>query len=133
MGQSTDAILCFGVCVASETVEPWEELPEHEDDDAEALDIAKNPLGFMAFMGNTENVDGVEIELVQHQSSECPEYIVAAKASVLTAHRGYPQPVLSLETKEAWEPAIRAFCKKHKVRTDPQRAHPRWIIASDWS
>ena len=132
MGQSTDAILCFGVCVASETVE---EFDEGDDDSDEAQEKAEkaNPLGYMVFMGNSETIDGCEIKLVQHQSASCPEYLVAVKSSVLRAWRGNPKPVTSLETQATWETAVRAFCEKHNIKCEDGLSNPQWWLASDWS
>jgi hypothetical protein len=132
MGQSTDAILCYGMLVASETIEDWEEQPDEAGDEAEKK---RNPLGYMAWMGEGETIDGVEVKLVSHCSSDYPEYIVAIAESEMMAWRGNPKPVLGLTTRPEWDAAIRKFIEKYGVELEENEHNdvPRWWIASDWS
>src|SRR5271170_950184 len=75
MGQSTDALLVYGV-------------PLHEDEDlsydAEDENAPKDGPRYMAYMGKSE--DGVSI--VDHCSSDSPMYFVAINGVVFRASRG---------------------------------------------
>ncbi len=129
MGQSTDAILCFGVCVASETIDQFE---EHEDEGADAAEQERNPLGYFVCMGTTFDVDGVKLKLEQHQSSEYPEYILTVSESIVTAWRGHPKTIASLDIKPEWADAVRAACKLHGIQCEGGDDEPKWWLASDW-
>jgi hypothetical protein len=59
-----------------------------------------------------------------------PEYYVALKSSILTAHRGYPEEVKS----NLWEPSpeakekLKKFCEEMKIPWQD----PKWYLASYW-
>lgn len=121
MGVSTDAYLVFGVPVPEEFIEEYEDTEEEDDG-------SSNPLGYMAYMGSSVDIDGVKVGLVQHCSSDYPEYFVVPDGAKFYAWRGNPVVVASLDTKPEWVPALRAFCEKHNIPWQ----EPQWWLASDF-
>ena len=153
MGTSTDAIICFGVSFEEDTEFPWDDNKWSDIDEWWLYEVCgyKDPFEMWDETGNY--IDGIEppeekqneyydtrrafkekhpllIELVPHCHCDNPMYIVAAKGTVLTASRGYPQEVtpeiltVSNETREA----LINFCKEHGLEGEP-----KWWLASDWS
>jgi hypothetical protein len=123
---NTDAILCYGVQVQSETIEEFSE-GETEEEFEQAK--AANPLGFLAWSGDKEEHLGVGVSLIGHQSNSYPEYMVAVSASAVRAWRGNPKRIVSVLAGPAWADAIEAFCKKHNVKTAGAIG---WWMASHW-
>src|SRR6187551_3834259 len=118
MGQSTDAILVYGIDFGDEP--PWPEFDEPEEEyDEEACKLL-NPLGWMVFNGDA--VDGIVI--VRHCSGDCPMYIVGVAGTELRAWRGSPKTVAGLETKPEWDAALQAFLLKNNIQTDE---HAAWL------
>jgi len=119
MGQSTDAILVYGVDLG-------EELPDSLSFDEDSHDEKSNPVGYAFWMGKA--VDGVE--LVSHCSDRCPMYILAAAASETRAWRGDPKLITELKVDPAWDAALDAFADANGIEL-PKR--PGWLLASWWS
>jgi len=100
MGQSTDAILCFGRKLSEEDV---------------------------ALMG--EDGDWISgSNIVMHCSDSYTEYILVAKDSVVTARRGYPEKITSLEIKDGWLSEITAAEDEHSL----EHQEPNWWLCSWW-
>lgn len=112
MGVSTDAILVFGVPLPEEHVEYFKD-PDHEDE----LEQAKkdNPLGYMAYMGEA---DDLGVQLQEHCSDSCTEYIAHVRPSI-RAWRGQVVPVapetLALPPAVGELEALRKFCERHNI------------------
>ncbi len=124
MGQSTDAILVYGVDLGED------ELPEalvfNDEDDGGDTEESK-PIAFALYMGRSLP-SGVTV--VNHCSDSCTMRILAIEASELRAWRGSPQAVAELKVDPAWDAAIDAFAAEHGI-TLPKR--PGWLLASWWS
>lgn len=116
MGTRTDAYYFFGIPLADDVIEPFD-----EDDEASP----RSGPSFMAFFGNSE--DGVE--LVEHCSNECPQYCVALAGTVVRARRGHARRVESPEVHDGGVSALRRFCEKYKLKTVGK---PGWYVASYW-
>jgi hypothetical protein len=114
MGQSTDAIVAYGVPLEEGSVEDYDEEGGEESGPA-----------YMAFMGNSEG--GIEIE--SHCSGDYTMHFVAIKGTRRIAHRGHPVKVTTPEPKPEWDGKIEAFCKKYKLKATGK---PAWWLMSWW-
>jgi|SRR6478609_8594297 len=123
MGQSTDAILVYGVDLGED------ELPEalvfNDEDDGDTEE--SKPIAYALYMGRPLP-SGVTI--VNHCSDSCTMRIIAIEASELRAWRGHPKEVPTLVAKPEWDAAIDEFAAEHGI-TLPKR--PAWLLASWWS
>lgn len=124
MGQSTDAILIYGVDFGEDP--PWEPFNEFENEEELEASKLANPLGYLAFNGGHEN----EIMIESHCSGSAPMYIIGIKDSRHWAWRGNPVKVASTAVKPEWDALLAVFFAKHKI-TAPDT--PAWLLASWWS
>lgn len=154
MSVSTDAILCYGFEVGDEDEKPAWMQPEEGDEDfdfetflvARLSDSIKEPGEFNKisydhdpeirkqwsdyWAAKREFVKSVGVDLVSHCSGDYPMYILAAKASITRAHRGYPEKLPDGMTADpGWPQILEVFCEK----TGIQIQEPSWILCSNWS
>ena len=141
MGQSTDAILCWGVQLDEGDEVPWAAK-------AEELSGYRDPLEDEAivYVLTGERLDGdsaaerlkkLGIEIVMHCSHEEPMIIIAAVGSVTTAHRGSPQIIdpngMAILFKDdsivEWRKTLRKALPKLGI-IDAER---HWYLCSWWS
>jgi len=141
MGQSTDAILCYGFSLGDEEGETpvFLRAPE-EDEDGEDKDFDQFLLEKYApelvewqleyYDKRQAAINAVGVKLVRHCSCEYPMYILAASASVTEASRGNPVDMGQHITGDitAWTAALKKFC----ADTDVEYKEPSWILCSDW-
>lgn len=96
MGQSTDAILCWGIQLAEDDEVPWADDAEEfgYDDPLEPAAMVRVITGEkLGSHKANERLKELGIQIVMHGHYEDPAIIIAAVGSVTTAHRGYPQEV----------------------------------------
>ncbi len=141
MGQSTDAILCWGVQLAEDDEVPWAAR-------AEELGGYNDPLEDEAivYVLTGERLDGdsaakrlneLGIEVVLHGYHEEPMVIVAAAGTVTTAHRCSPQIIdpnkMALLFRDdpivGWRKALHKALPKLGI----DHLVPRWTLCSWWS
>lgn len=117
MGQSTDALLMYGIRLTDEADLEYDE--EADEGSAAAR---------LAWSG--DDVDGVTIE--SHCSGEYPMYIIAIKATVIRAWLGHPKDIdpAKLVAQSEWADKLQAFVLKYKLPTEGQMG---WIMASNWN
>jgi hypothetical protein len=151
MGQSTNAILCWGIQVGEEDSLPWDDKAEEmgydggNDDEflADALCGIKKPKDEWEDGGENkvhrdywtvkkEALEAYGIELVWHCSGEYPMYILAIAASEKTARRGYPETIVrtDMDRPEAdnWQEKLNEACEKLGI--EPSAGE--WILCSMW-
>jgi hypothetical protein len=152
MGQSTNAILCYGFSVGEEDDPPsWMEVEEEDEFDFDNLVLKhfggdlSEPREFDEDKYNKDPeirkawaeywaakksvVDGVGVTLVRHCSCDYPLYILAVKVSQKTASRGFPIVFEGdIIHEEEWKNTLETFCLKTGI---PMQA-PSWILCSDW-
>ena len=134
MGQSTDAILCWGVDLGADYEPPWAELAEElgYDDPFEG--------GAIVHILTDEKIDPLEVDykltemcikVVEHCHSDYPMYILAAAGSITEANRGYPEmiPPHKLEVTEFQKALFLESLSKLGVKA---HAKPAWILCSYW-
>jgi hypothetical protein len=117
MGQSTDAILCYGISM-DEDFDYKSRFPEHIDGD-----------GYFdkyALIDMLEEKFGCTLEI--HCSCDYAMYILAIKDSVTTAYRGGPEIITSLEVTPAWAEKL----QKAKVYMGLEKEEANWWLASLW-
>ena len=117
MGQSTDAILVYGIPLEEDSV------PFSEED-------AKSGPSWMRYHGTNE--DGVC--LVRHCSGDYPMFILAIPDTETRAWRGHPKlvPVAELPFSPDWDPTLLSYAEKHRLEISGN-AKPGWWLCSDWS
>ncbi len=135
MGQSTDAILCWGVQLAEDDEVPWaaraEELGGYNDpleDEAIVYVLTGERLdGDSA----AERLNELGIEVVHHGYHEDPMIIVAAYGTVTTAHRCSPQivDVPNMEIQLGWIDKLNKAMPKLGI----DHLETQWILCSWWS
>lgn len=118
MGQSTDAILVYGIPLVEDSIEEFDE----ENDKEEGI-------AYLAWSGKTEN--GISLEA--HCSSEFTMQIVAIEKTKTVAWRGHPVK-LNLQTlinkqQSDWNDRLHAFVKKYNLETEGK---PGWYLCSYW-
>jgi len=160
MSTSTDAILFFGFCWDEEgdifadadeadddwedryarlagLVEPTETYPDkgigHPDrfgenyTPEEALIIDR----YRAFWSaKNDMIAALPVEIDRHCSGDCLMPFVCAKASKVTAWRGYPKEIESLEVKPEWEAELRSFCAYMGIDVSEKKC--AWWMVSFW-
>ena len=118
MGQSTDAILSFGINNTSDdesTIYPWANLfadikrNEHEDEDSPPY--LRTGL----------------IDIVQHCSCDYPMYIIAIRSTVKTAWRGQVVTVENLDVDPDELQQFIEWCRGRGIEEDP-----KWFLVSNW-
>jgi hypothetical protein len=146
MGQSTDAILCWGIEVTEDDEGvPWDEAAEEAGFDEGGADeeyLALVLCGLAPYRGDNdaalreywkakrEALKACDIELVRHCSYDYPMYVLAIAASKVKANRGYPQTITKAHIDQAeadtWQAKLTDACEKLGV--EPQSG--QWILCS---
>lgn len=161
MGQSTDAILCFGVPLPEDLELPWQD--DDEEDDADIEDWWRKLTGWVppcepfvdgeyapGFSQNDPRIreyfdsrrrwldqHPLPIELIGHCSSECRMYVVALPGTLRCASRGYPELIALSELLRETEVVPMSFYEFLDTHLPEWRDWcadgPQWILCSDWS
>lgn len=154
MGQSTNAILCYGFEVGEEDEKPDWMQPEGDNEEFDFDDFVasrfsdsiREPGEFHQenyehdpaiqkqwsdyWAAKRELVKSAGVELVSHCSGDYPMYILAVKSSVITAHRGYPKRLPNdMVADPEWRKVLEGFCEK----TGIPMQEPGYILCSNWS
>jgi LmbE family N-acetylglucosaminyl deacetylase len=115
MGQSTDAILTYGIAIETDS-EAWEVCEKLQDERYDEHTSATKELG---------------VEAIGHCSGDYRMYIVGAHET--KAWRGNPREIapdrLALGDAET-RTRIKAFCERFGLPFDD--AACKWWLASDW-
>lgn len=161
MGQSTDAILCFGVDFGDEHEFPWETEEEYFEDWFYNLHGLSTDALWAEYHAWAEEQGGASwreyeqvcpswkdalndlyeqrkealkscpIEFVRHCSGDYPMWIVAVKGTVRTAYRGRPIEISIDSLTDCAEMEIRA--EAFCAEHGIPFEDPQWLLASDWS
>lgn len=147
MGQSTDAILAWGIQFEEKKAIPWEEAAERAgyddplDDDAMAYLLCGLDKPKASYKDDAEvhreywdakraALKECPVELISHCSGEYPMYMLAISSSEKKARRGYPQAIDPnfLEIQDGWLEEFVEACKKLGI----ENPEPKWWLQSDW-
>lgn len=140
MGQSTDAILCYGFQFDDDEGSMPEFLRAPDDSKEDDKDFEQFLLEkyapelleytYQDYKKRRAAIDSVGVTLVRHCSCDYPMHILAATASVHNASRGRPvdlgQHIVS--PTALWAECIRKFC----ADTGVEYKEPSWLLCSDW-
>ena len=149
MGQSTNAILCYGFSLTEDDSEqlPWlldesGDQMDFSDFLAKKADLNMPPVPWVQDGNNDpwydywrmkrEIEDKVGVTLVMHCSDEYPMYILAIKDSVHVAIRGTPELLgqsIPLARVQGWEKLLSDFCGDAGIPF----VQPQWMLCSMWS
>ena len=147
MGQSTDALLMFGVSLGDGEDMEWPpELVEPDDGDAGYPDLQgwidrraglqrpqtedyKDPTWSAYWQAQRAAKAACPIELISHCSSDYPMWVVALRDTVQRANRGHPTTPTMREISDADRAALKGFCEEFGLPW----SEPAWVLASDWS
>lgn len=137
MGQSTDAIIAYGLDLG-------DEIEEFEYDEADGFESAAMKRLLAEIVGFTEqwtpNKEGyfdrkraaeesLGIEIITHCSCDYPMHFLAARGSENRAYRGSPQPVGDLVVDPTWNGKI---AKAMSVLGIKSEGEPAWTLFSNW-
>ena len=154
MSVSTDSILCYGFEVGDEDEKPdWME-PQGDDEEfdfetflvSKFSDSIKDPAEFDKadydsnpetrkqwsdyWAAKRELVKSVNVDLVSHCSGDYPMYVIAVKASITMARRGYPKKLAGdIVVDPGWHKILEDFCEK----TGIPMSEPCWVLCSYWT
>lgn len=145
MGQSTNAILAYGVDFGEDV--PFSEeylktLDLSPADDGETIieaifehDFKIPPYGDpgrpdYSEISKLENL--MPVELIRHCALECPMYVLAVRGAHTEASRGYPQVIepAALTVDPYAIAAFKVWCQQHGVSLETE---PKWLLMSDWT
>ena len=135
MGISSDAMLFYGFSAEDEGV--WDDLEDMEWEElyAEKKGIKPPEVAYSdatraewsAYWDKTREARAAEpCEMACHCSDGCAIPYVYIKSTHVTASRGYPQEVKTLEINPAWRGQLKAFCDLMGIPWQ----EPKWYIAS---
>lgn len=157
MGVSTDAILCYGVCLEEGVEFPWngEEFESDFEKWYAKIECGLNPPtgsyddnkdAYIAYWNKVDELKGegkipakIPFEIVYHCSSECIMTILAIRGTEKRAWRGSPVVINSndifSDLHNYWSDQIIEFCRKYNIPMDfpegePERAE--WLLCSYW-
>lgn len=146
MGQSTDAILMFGVnlgegedmewpaaLIDGEEDSNWPDLDRFISDKLGLIEPAgedyRTPEWTAHFTAQRAAIEAYGIDLVPHCSNDYPMWVIAVRRTVQRASRGYPAtPVMGPVTDDEIA-ALKAFCDE----TGLTWSEPSWVLCSNWS
>jgi hypothetical protein len=146
MGQSTNAILAFGINLGAEEDGT---IPEalvtacggEDDFDFEELILADAGLKAPGhhnydapewddyWAAKKEAVAAYPVTLEYHCSGEYPMYFLAVNGTVVTARRGYPEVVQPTTVAPQQVQALRDFCERFGIEC----GEPKWHLFSYWN
>lgn len=125
MGQSTNALLWFGVAIDG-SPDDGDELPEKIHDIINGKDGDLYGDG-REWLEEHDLID--EVEFVKHCSGEYPMYGIAVKTSLKTATRGHPISVMTSSTPLAF-----GVWKALELLGEDSDDHEiGWYLASMWN
>lgn len=130
MGQSTDAILCFGVPLDNEE-EPPPFMEGYDELDELLMKEGGHPRWGEpghSFDAQREWLKGQPVEMVLHCSGDYPMYILAVRGTVTTASRGYPEEVQTTDPDHTLVNRFMSWLSDHNVEGEP-----KWLICSMWN
>jgi hypothetical protein len=148
MGQSTDAILFYGIDYGEDLdldtliAESGLKMEDPAFKDLYALKVgivapkvewSENPEVKTAYISywnqKREASEKAKCELSSHCSDECPMYFVYVKTAYQRAHRGYPVEIETLMVvKPEWREELKEYCEL----TGLPFKEPKWHLASYW-
>lgn len=151
MGQSTDAILCYGVEFEEGYEFPWDQGDWKGDFERWWAEGVRGFKFSKQVYGESDRLPGVTdadvsnywgeyyaflkanplpVELVHHCSGDYPMYILAVTGTVTTASRGYPK-VIERTPRTGAEKAedFHQFCNEHGIELDKPL---QWLLCSYW-
>jgi len=131
MGQSTDAILVFGVHVPDSEDLRYSELSFAAEGDEEFEDTICRLAGASdrSYTERNAIAEAHPLTVVSHCSGDYPMWIVGLRSTLLRASRGYPVDFSNLpEVNHFHVAALREFMTEHGID-----GTPTWILCSDWN
>lgn len=136
MGQSTDALIAFGVDHGEDANFPWGDDIEvwwakRNGIEEPTSPYEENKEAYRVYWREKhESMKTCPVELVRHCSQECPMWILAVPGTLRRANRGYPQNIGSSHmVDEDKRVAFVRFCNEHKISLEGIG----WLLFSDWS
>lgn len=148
MGQSTDAILCFGIPLNEEDSTPeFLNLDNDEDDETsyDFDDLIEREAGledwFEEGISKEEKdrrwrvkhktINDYPIDLIHHCSGNYLMYILAIRGTEIRSNRGDVTAIdpENLKVDQAKIDFLKTWCESHNVKWED----PRWYLVSMWN
>lgn len=117
MGQSTDAILTYGLAVEEGT---------------DAHDICEQ-LQDERYSDHTAATKLFDVEAIGHCSGDYRMYLIGVESLTKRANRGYPieiDPTTLLKNEDEARDKLKSFCAHFGLPFAEESC--KWILASDW-
>lgn len=155
MGQSTDAYLFYGYCWSEESEDldfetdmdrwaenklkaqghsdPWGGYPEGADRAMRDLWMAQNDAAIDAWRDKKSALtEAADVDWDSHCSHDCPMPLLKVRGTHVTAWRGSPMPITSIEVGAEWKAKLDAFLEAEGIEAPEGENQPGWWLASDW-
>ena len=129
MGQSTDAILCYGVQLGEDD-EPLAFMEGFDELDDLLLKEGNQPRWGDEghdFQSQWAWLATQPVEMVHHCSGNYTMYIIALRGTVTTASRGYPEEVATYEPDHVAVQHFMQWLLDHNIDGEP-----KWLLCSMW-
>lgn len=138
MGQSTDAILVFGIEVGDEGENPFISEDDYDTKDEEWLEERESVMDYMDVIAKAEGYDyswaggknSHPLVMVDHCSGDYPMYILGLARTHTLASRGSPEEIdpVDMSVTEEEIKLLRDFCEKYNI----EYSEPKWLLCSMW-
>lgn len=131
MGTSTDAILFYGFPIddGSDNHEVLTGFGENEDDGMDEDELWRKKFNLPEDVDVWQHQKTHPVTIGGHCSCDCRMYYVSIKKSELTANRGCPKKVKTLDIDAKWDEQLNEFCKVYGLK--PPKSYG-WHLVSDW-
>jgi hypothetical protein len=145
MGQSTDAIIAFGLNYGEDSEKfPWSQNEQEFNDWwAEQNGVTTPPVEFQGnetlyrtFWANQREVEKTcPVEVITHCHYDNPMFFIAIRGTELRASRGCPEnlPLDLASNVDTYTQQLLNFLRKYNIELPEEDPTPKWQLFSDWS
>jgi hypothetical protein len=129
MGQSTDAIIAFGVDLGEELPEFLEEFDGEFDEFLASISgLPKWGEPGHSYEAHEAFAKAFPVTIIYHCSGDYPMYVLAVNGTEQRAWRGEPQTIEPLVVSDEQIAALRDFMNEHELDGDLG-----WLLFSNWA
>lgn len=126
MGQSTDAILVFGIQLKEEDQTP-EFLGDFDDFDEYVDNL--NGLSGADYKVRKDARESCPADMTMHCSLDYTMYVLSVRGTETVASRGYPKEIKTLDVSATQIEAFKEWCAARGIES----AEPKWLLCSMWA
>lgn len=155
MGQSTDAYLYYGYTWTEESedldfepsmddwaekklkadghTDPWDNYPENVDRATSDKWMRDNDAAIGRWSDMKKELqEATGVDWNSHCSGEYPMPFLHVRGTHVTAWRGSPKAITSIEVGDGWKAKLDAFLEAEGIEPPEGENQPGWWLASNW-